>query len=150
MGINKVFLLGNLGRDPEIRRMESGNNKASFPLATSERYKNKDGEYVTQTEWHNIVIWGALVDVVEKYVKKGSQIHIIGKNITRSFQDKNTGATRYIAEVIGKEIELLGRPNSQQTQEGTEANNPNPQTHNNIPETETDNSSTKDTDGLPF
>ncbi|MEQ9424193.1 MAG: single-stranded DNA-binding protein [Cyclobacteriaceae bacterium] len=106
-GVNKVILLGNLGRDPEIRHLESGRAVANFSLATSETYKNREGERVTQTEWHNIVLWGGLAEIAEKYLKKGSQVYIEGKITNRSYDDKE-GNKRYITEVVGRDLTMLG------------------------------------------
>ncbi|WMJ71810.1 single-stranded DNA-binding protein [Cytophagaceae bacterium ABcell3] len=106
-GVNKVILVGNLGRDPEIRAVESGRKVANFPIATTESYKDRNGERVEQTEWHNIVFWGPVVDVIEKYVKKGNQIYVEGKLRTRSYDDKE-GIKRYVTEVMGQNLTLLG------------------------------------------
>lgn len=107
-GVNKVILVGNLGKDPEVRHMDSGRAVANFSLATSETYKNKDGERVTHTEWHNCVVWSPLAEIVEKYTKKGSQIYLEGKLATRSWEDKE-GNKRYTTEIVGREITLLGK-----------------------------------------
>ena len=118
-GVNKVILLGNLGKDPEIRRLDDGRGVANFSLATSETYKNKVGERVTNTEWHNIVLWSPLADIAEKYLKKGSQVYIEGKITNRSYEDKD-GVKKYISEVVGREITLLGRaPESQKSNEAS-------------------------------
>lgn len=106
-GVNKVILLGNLGKDPEVRVTESGRKVASFTLATTESYKDKNGERVDQTEWHNVVFWGPIADVIEKYLKKGSQIYVEGKLRTRSYEDKE-GVKKYITEVIGSTMTMLG------------------------------------------
>ena len=108
MSINKVILVGNVGKDPEVRYLDSGVAVANFPFATSEKYKNKQGEKVTNTEWHNIVMWRGLAEVVEKYVNKGSQLYIEGKIRTRSYDDKD-GIKRYITEIIGDNMQMLGR-----------------------------------------
>ncbi len=108
MSINKVILVGNVGKDPEVRYLDSGVAVANFPFATSETYKNKQGEKVTNTEWHNIVMWRGLAEVVEKYVNKGSQLYIEGKIRTRSYDDKD-GIKRYITEIIGDNMQMLGR-----------------------------------------
>ena len=99
--INKVILIGNLGRDPEIRSMQSGNKMASFSIATSKRWKDKNTqEQKEKTSWHNIVVFGdGLVDIVEKYVKKGSKIYVEGELQTRKWQDKD-GNDRYTTEVV--------------------------------------------------
>jgi single-strand DNA-binding protein len=114
-GVNKVILLGNLGKDPEVRRLDDGRGVANFSLATSETYKKKSGEKVTNTEWHNIVLWSPLADIAENYLKKGSQVYIEGKISNRSYDDKD-GVKKYISEVVGREITLLSRaPENQNT-----------------------------------
>jgi single-strand DNA-binding protein len=106
-GVNKVILLGNLGKDPEIRHLENGRAVTNFTLATSEVYKNREGQRVTNTEWHNVVLWTPLAEVAEKYLKKGSQVYIEGKITTRSYDDKD-GNKRYVTEVVGREMTLVG------------------------------------------
>jgi len=87
-GVNKVILVGNLGKDPEIRHLENGTAVANFTIATSESYKDKGGNRVDQTEWHNIVVWRKLAEIAESYLKKGSQIYLEGKLRTRSWEDQ--------------------------------------------------------------
>ena len=106
-GVNKVILVGNLGKDPEVRHLEGGNSVANFTLATNEYYKDKQGARVERTEWHNISAWRGLAELAEKYLKKGSQVYIEGKLRTRQYQDKDH-QTRYITEIIAEEISLLG------------------------------------------
>src|SRR6201747_1665722 len=106
-GINKVILVGHLGKDPEIRHLEGGVAVASFPLATSESF-NKDGRKVEQTEWHNIVMWRGLADVAAKFLQKGKLVYIEGKLRTRSFEDKE-GIKKYTTEVVAENFTLLGR-----------------------------------------
>jgi single-strand DNA-binding protein len=106
-GINKVILVGHLGKDPEIRYLEGGVSVASFPLATSESF-NKDGRKMEQTEWHNIVMWRGLADVAAKYLQKGKLVYIEGKLRTRSFEDK-TGLKKYTTEVVAENFTILGR-----------------------------------------
>ena len=106
-GVNKVILLGNLGRDPEITTFENGVKKASFPLATTESYKNKEGQKVEQTEWHNIVMWRGLAEVAHNYLTKGSQVFIEGKIRTRTYDDKD-GNKRYITEILTDNMTMLG------------------------------------------
>lgn len=106
-GVNKVILLGNLGKDPEIRHLDNGRAVTNFTLATSEVYKNKEGNKVTNTEWHNIVLWTPLAEIAEKYLKKGSQVYIEGKITNRSYDDKD-GVKRYITEIVGREMTLVG------------------------------------------
>src|SRR5262245_1736424 len=96
-GVNKVILVGNVGKDPEVRYLENGVAQARFSLATSESYKNKNGERVEQTEWHNIVLWRGLAEVAEKYVRKGKMLYIEGKIKTRSYGDDNN--KKYITEI---------------------------------------------------
>ena len=108
MSVNKVILLGNVGKDPEVKRLESGIPVASFPLATTERgYTLKNGTQVPeQTEWHNLVTWRGLADIAEKYIKKGDKLYIEGKIKSRSYQDKN-GVTRYVTEIMVDQLEML-------------------------------------------
>ncbi len=126
-GVNKAILLGNLGKDPEIRRLDDGRAVANFSIATSESYKNKAGEKVTNTEWHNIVLWSPLAEIAENYLKKGSQVYIEGKISNRSYEDKE-GIKKYISEVVGRDITLLGRaPESQQQNDSSSTENDNPE-----------------------
>ncbi len=107
-GVNKVILIGNLGKDPEVRHLENGTAVANFSMATSESYKDRSsGERKTITEWHNIVLWRGLAEVAEKYLKKGDQVYIEGKLKTRSWEDKD-GNTRYTTEVVGDNMTMLG------------------------------------------
>jgi single-strand DNA-binding protein len=108
MSINKAILIGNVGKDPEIRHLENGTPMCSFSLATSENYTNKSGEKVTNTDWHNIVLWRQLAEVAGKYVKKGSQVYIEGRIKSRSYDDKD-GNKKYITEIVGDTLKLLGR-----------------------------------------
>ena len=108
MSFNKVILIGNVGKDPEVRHLETGIAVASFTLATTERYKNRNGELQDQTEWHNIVCWRNLAELSEKYIKKGAQIFVEGKIRTRSWADQ-TGAKRYTTEIVADNIRLLDR-----------------------------------------
>ncbi|MGB0368505.1 MAG: single-stranded DNA-binding protein [Flavobacteriales bacterium] len=116
-GVNKVILVGNLGADPETRTIESGAKVANFSIATSERYKDKNGNQVDKTEWHNIVMWRGLADIAERYLKKGSQVFIEGKLRTRSWDDQN-GNKRYTTEVLADNMTLLGRPEGGGSQGG--------------------------------
>lgn len=116
---NKVQLIGNLGQDPIITNLENGKKVARFSLATNTYYKNANGEKVQQTDWHSIVAWGKVADIIEKYVTKGKEIAIEGKLASRSYEDK-LGEKRYITEVIVSEILLLGNAqHSQDTHENT-------------------------------
>ncbi len=113
--VNKVILLGNVGKEPDVRYPQQGQCVASFPLATTERgYTAANGtQYPDRTEWHNIVMWGRNAEVAEKYIHKGTQLFIEGKIRTRSYEDRNQ-ITRYITEVYVDNFELLGRPQSQE------------------------------------
>ncbi|RZK35607.1 MAG: single-stranded DNA-binding protein [Pedobacter sp.] len=106
-GINKVILVGHLGKDPEVRHLDGGVTVASFPLATSETY-NKDGKRVEQTEWHNIVLWRGLAEVASKYLQKGKLVYIEGKLRTRSFEDKEK-VKKYVTEIVAENFTMLGR-----------------------------------------
>ena len=111
MSLNKVMLIGNVGRDPEVRYLDgqSGNAKvATFTLATTERYRDRNGETRENTEWHNIVAWRSTADVVERFVKKGTQLYIEGRIRTRSWDDQS-GNKRYTTEIIADTLQLLGR-----------------------------------------
>ncbi len=133
-GVNRVILLGFLGKDPEVRHLDNGKAVANFSLATSETYKNKQGERVTNTEWHNVVLWSPLAEIAERFLEKGSQVYIEGKLTTRSWDDQE-GNKRYTTEVVGREIALLGgKPENGQ--------NSVPVQSSTIPE--------DDTDELPF
>ncbi|MDO4736096.1 MAG: single-stranded DNA-binding protein [Bacteroidia bacterium] len=116
MSFNKVLLIGNVGKDPEVRHLEGGSVVANFTLATSERFKDKNGTMQDITEWHNIVCWRNLAELSEKYIKKGSQVFIEGKIRTRSWTDQ-TGSKRYSTEILADNIRLLDRKGSQ-NQEG--------------------------------
>lgn|SRR5690606_2264980 len=106
MSLNKVQLIGRVGKDPESRNLDNGKTVTNFSLATSEKYKNKSGETVEDTQWHNIVLWGKPAEVAAKYVSKGDQIYIEGKLQTRSWE--KDGVTKYITEVVGNNLVLLG------------------------------------------
>lgn len=104
---NSVRLIGNLGAAPEVKTITDNKKLAKFSLATNETYKNEKGEKVTETYWHNIIVWGKLAGVVEKYLKKGSEVAIEGKLTNKSFTDKD-GNKRYVTEIIANEILMLG------------------------------------------
>ncbi len=106
-GVNKVILVGRLGADPEVRSLESGTKVASMRLATSERYKDKNGNQQEITEWHNVVLWRGLADVTEKYLKKGDQVYVEGKLKTRKWTDKD-GHDRYSTDIVADEMTMLG------------------------------------------
>jgi single-strand DNA-binding protein len=113
--VNKVILKGNLGKDPDVRHLENGATVANFPIATSENYKDrKTGEKVSQTEWHNIVVWRGLADITERYLKKGDKVYIEGKLRTRSWQDQD-GNTKYTTEIIADNLTMLGKSSDNST-----------------------------------
>ncbi|HEX9023897.1 MAG TPA: single-stranded DNA-binding protein [Geobacteraceae bacterium] len=122
--LNKVMLIGNLGKDPEVRYTGSGTAVASFSLATSERFKNKNGEWEDRTEWHNITLWGRLAEIAGEYLAKGRTVFIEGRLQTRKWQDRD-GRDRYTTEVVGDKMQILsakgeggrqgaGRPEAQE------------------------------------
>ena len=109
-GVNKVFLLGNVGKDPEIRATAGGMTVASFTLATADRRKDAQGNWQDSTEWHNLVAFQRTAEIVRDYVKKGTQLFIEGKIQSRSWDDKETGQKRYKTEILVNELSLLGKP----------------------------------------
>ncbi len=144
--VNKVILIGNLGKDPEIRHLENGATVANFSIATSENYKDrKTGEKVSQTEWHNIVAWRGLAEIAEKFIKKGDKIYIEGKLKTRTWQDKE-GNNRYSTEVITDNLTMLG--SSGEVKPNSEAINATEKEAKPVPEKEF--SSPDENDDLPF
>ena len=104
---NKVQLIGNLGKAPDVRTTESGKKWARFSLATNESYRNAKGEKVTETQWHNLVAWGKVAEIVEKYLEKGKEVAIEGKLVSRSYNDKE-GNKKYTTEVLVSELLMLG------------------------------------------
>jgi single-strand DNA-binding protein len=126
MSLNKVMLIGNVGKDPEVRHLDSGVATTTITLATSETYTDKTtGQKVTNTEWHNVVLWRALAEVAERYVRKGSQIFIEGKIRTRSWEDKE-GQKRYTTEVVADNLRLLGKREDNPAISGGYSNNAAP------------------------
>lgn len=107
-GVNKVILVGNLGKDPEVRHLEGGVAVAKFTLATSESYKDKSGQKIDQTEWHNVVVWRGLADVAEKYLKKGMTVYVEGKLRTRTWDDKDNHK-HYATEVVADTFTILSK-----------------------------------------
>ena len=106
--LNKVLLIGNLGKDPEVRYTTSGTAVASFSLATSEKFKNKGGEWEERTEWHNVTLWGRLAEIAGEYLGKGKTVYIEGRLQTRKWQDKD-GKDRYTTEIVGEKMQMLSR-----------------------------------------
>lgn len=105
---NKVMLIGNIGTSPEVKETSGGKKVARFSLATNDRYRNNKGEQVEDTQWHNIVIWGKLAEVVEKYCNKGNEIALEGKITNRSWEDQS-GTRRYTTEIVANDLLMLGR-----------------------------------------
>jgi len=145
--VNKVILIGNLGKDPEVRNFEN-NSVANFSLATSETYTDKNGERQTLTEWHNISVWGRGAETVQKYLKKGSKVYIEGKITYRKYQDKD-GVDRYTTDIKADTFKFLDSAGGNNTQGGENFGNPQQQQQQqqNKPSTPDYNS---DGDDLPF
>ena len=140
-GVNKVILIGNLGKDPEIRNLEGGRSKAGFTLATNETHRDKDGNRVEYTEWHNIVSWndGLNTGVIMKYLHKGSPVYIEGQLRSRQYEDKEK-VTRYITEIHVDQLSLLGSKPAGSTDDAHPTQAAAPQTYVQQPEP----------DALPF
>lgn len=138
------MLIGNAGKDPEVRHLENGVAVVTLPVATTERYKDRNGEIKEQTEWHNVVFWRSLADIVEKYVRKGGQIFVEGKLRTRSWEDQS-GQKKYITEIVAENLRLLGH-------RGDHDNNQPQQSSQqyNKPVTSNDADLMSDVDDLPF
>ena len=110
--VNKVILIGNLGRDPEIKKLENGATLASFSMATSESYTDKvSGKKIENTDWHDVILWRGLAELAEKFLKKGMKIYVEGRLKKKSWQDRE-GNTRYNVEVIGDEMTILSKPDT--------------------------------------
>ncbi len=150
MGINKVILVGNVGKDPVVQYVREDVPVARFPLATNETYKDRDGNKKTTTEWHNITVWRGLAKVVEQYVKKGNQLYIEGKLTTRSYE--KDGQTRYFTEIVANNIEMLDRASdSSGSYNNQEAQQNSNNTASTPPEIDTNEAQSYDeTDDLPF
>ncbi|MBR9830687.1 single-stranded DNA-binding protein [Acidiluteibacter ferrifornacis] len=145
-GVNKVILVGNLGKDPEVRHLENGAVVANFSMATSETYKDKNGVRQTQTEWHNVVLWRGLAEIAEKFLKKGNMIYIEGKLRTRSWEDKE-GVTRYTTEVVGDSMTMLGSKSDNNSGGSTSDAKPD---NSSFSEKETEIEDADESDDLPF
>lgn len=114
MNVNKQILLGRVGKDVEFKTTETGTKLAKFSLATTEKYTNKQGEKVQETQWHNILIWGNLADIANKYVNKGDLLYVEGKTINRSYE--SNGETKYITEVVVQEMNMLSSKKKQEAE----------------------------------
>ena len=106
--VNKVILIGNLGKDPEVKYTPSGTPVAKFTLATNERYTDKNGQWQDRTEWHNIVAWQRTAEIAGEYLKKGRTVYVEGRLQTHSWDDKNTGQKKYMTEIVVSDLVLLG------------------------------------------
>lgn len=145
MSVNKVILVGNVGKDPEVRHLDSGVAVASFPFATSETY-TKNGERVTTTEWHNIVLWRGLAEVAEKYVKKGSKLFLEGKITTRQYE--KDGQTKYFTEIVVNNMVMLDSKNTSSSEEPKDNSSQAPTSATTVNEPEVDDSGGDE--DLPF
>jgi single-strand DNA-binding protein len=144
MSVNKVILIGNVGKDPEVQYVQENVPVAKFSLATSETYKNKEGVKVTNTEWHNIVVWRGLAKVVEQYVKKGAKLYIEGKITNRQYE--KDGVTKYFTEIIARELTMLDRVQGESSD-----NHSTPAPQNETPDYSKDFSENAEADDdLPF
>src|SRR5271168_2064889 len=106
--VNKVILIGNLGKDPEVKYTPQGTPVAKLTIATNERFKDKSGEWQDRTEWHNVVLWQRLAEITGEYLKKGGKVYIEGRLQTRSWDDKTSGQKKYMTEIVGSDLILLG------------------------------------------
>lgn len=111
---NRIQLIGNVGKDPEFRMLDSGKHVSNFSMATSDSYKNAAGEKTVDTQWHQIVAWGGLAEIADKYLKKGSEVAVQGKLIHRNYEGPD-GQKRYVSEIIADEILLMGKPQTEPT-----------------------------------
>lgn len=148
-GINKVILVGNLGKDPEVRYLEGGTAVANFTLATSETFKDRNsGEKRTNTEWHNVVLWRGLAEITEKYLKKGMQVYVEGKLRTRQWQDKEDN-NRYTTEIVADNLQMLGKKDENSSSNST-TNSNQQQAVNTTPSTPPIENNSNEVDDLPF
>ena len=151
-GVNKVILIGNLGSDPEVRHLSSGSVVANFNIATSESYTNKNGEKVTQTEWHRIELWDGLAKVAEQYLKKGQSVYVEGKLKTENWQD-NDGNNRTTTRIRGLNMTMLGGKTSSESGSVEQSENKqtaSTQTQTATPATNVSEQAADDGDDLPF
>lgn len=116
-GVNKVILIGNLGKDPDLQYLEGNIAVAKFPLATTETFKDKTGNLVSQTEWHTIVLWRGLAELAQKYLNKGSMVYIEGRLRTRSWEDKDKNK-RFSTEIVGDNLVMLDKRKDNNTDDG--------------------------------
>lgn len=142
-GVNKVILIGNLGKDPEVFSFDTGVKKVTFSLATTESYRNKEGQDIEQTEWHNIVVWRSLAEIAEKFLRKGSQVYIEGRIRYRTYE--KDGQKKYITDIEADSINILGSRQHNEGSQGFEQSNSN-NNHVSAPSAPI----SQETDDLPF
>ncbi len=148
-GVNKVILVGHLGKDPEVRALDNGAKVARFSVATTESYKDRNtGERVDNTEWHNVTLWRGLAEVAENYLKKGSLVYIEGKLQTRSYEQD--GITKYSTEVVGRDLTMLGRKSDNPGSQDFNSNNSASSQPASKPAEPTPFEAASDDDDLPF
>ena len=133
-GVNKVILVGNLGKDPEVQYLDNNVSVARFSLATNDSYKDKDGNRVDQTEWHNITAWRGLAKIAEDFLKKGSKIYLEGKIRTRSWDDKQTGEKKYATEIVADNFIMLDRKEGDNGGSGSYQQNARPASTSQAPQ----------------
>ncbi len=147
-GVNKVILVGHLGKDPEVRALDNGTKVARFSVATTESYKDRNtGERVDNTEWHNVTLWRGLAEVAENYLKKGQLVYIEGKLQTRSYEQD--GVTKYATDVVGREMTMLGK-RGDNNEEYQAPSSPSAVAEPKSSESNTSNSFEAEADDLPF
>lgn len=143
MSVNKVILIGRLGKDPEVRSMENGRKVASFSVATDDSYKDRDGNKVERTDWHNVVFWGPQAEIAERFLQKGKLVYVEGKLKTRSYEQD--GVTKYTTEVLGNQFTMLGSRQDEGGNSGYSA----PAAPASAPQ-QVEQPSAQDVDDLPF
>ena len=149
MSVNKVILVGNLGKDPELRYTASGTAVCNFSIATTESYKDRDGNRQEKTEWHNIVVWRQLAEICGKYLTKGKQIYIEGKLQTRKWEDRD-GNTRYSTEIVADQMQMLGRAGDDSNAGPRREPRQEPSMNQSAPQNNYDNVQFNPDDDIPF
>ena len=133
-GLNKVMLIGHLGNDPESKVMTSGQTRVNFTLATTESFKDSDGNWQEKPEWHRIIVWGKLAEICSQYLKKGRQVYVEGRLQTRSWDDTKSGEKRYTTEIVCSDMQMLGGQREQGGGQGHESNQQGYERHQSTPE----------------
>ncbi|APG27750.1 single-stranded DNA-binding protein [Syntrophotalea acetylenivorans] len=149
MSVNKVILVGNLGKDPELRYTASGTAVCNFSIATTESYKDRDGNRQEKTEWHNIVVWRQLAEICGKYLAKGKQIYIEGKLQTRKWEDRD-GNPRYTTEIVADQMQMLGRAGDDNSAGPRREPRQEPSMNQSPPQNNYDNVQFNPDDDIPF